>query len=107
MKNEKTRVSLLMYEDTDGNKNVNSAYATYEIAQAWMGALVAELLIDAGLANEDDEEKITKVRELLEAGKISEATSAFNDLRGDQVWIEEAEVGVEIPSPGQTVGYIQ
>jgi hypothetical protein len=101
------RVFMLMYEDTNAAKSVNSVYVTRALAEAWMGRLIEELLVDAGLANEDDSGKIAAISQLLEAGEVGAAASAFNDLQGDQVWIEDADVVMSMPAVGQAVGYIQ
>jgi hypothetical protein len=100
------QVFLLIYEDTDAAKSVNSAYSNREVAEAWLGRLVEELLGDALLANEEDAHKINAIREMLEAGQFGEAAQAFNALQGDQVWIEDAEVVEAMPTPGQSIAYL-
>ena len=98
-------ICLLMYEDTDGAKSVNSAYASMALAEAWQGRLIEELLADAGLDGDADD-RIPRIEELLKEGRFIEAASAFNALQKDQVWIEEVAVGVLMPEPGRTLGYI-
>jgi hypothetical protein len=99
-------VHMLMYEDTDGAKSVNSVYPSLQLAEAWEGHLIKELLVDAGLASEDDSDAIAEIEQMLEKGEIGAAASAFNNLQGDQVWIEDATVVMDMPSPGETIGYV-
>ena len=100
----KGQVFLLMYEDDDGAKSINSTHASMELAKAWAGKLLKELLADARLAGESEDE-IDAVVKLLEAGEFEEARQAYNAFDGDQVWIEDFEVSVEMPVPGASLGH--
>ena len=94
-----------MQEDGDGVKSVNSAYASMELAQAWAGKLLKELLADSRLAGESEDE-IKAIEKLLEEGLFEEARQAYNALDSDQVWIEDSTVSVQMPSPDATLGHI-
>jgi hypothetical protein len=99
------RVFLLLYEDTDGAKSINGAHASMELAEAWAGKLVKDLIVDTLLAGVD-EDVIKSIEKLLEAGEFEAARQAYNALDSDQVWIEDFEVSVQMPAPDATLSQI-
>jgi len=95
-----TPIYVLRHQDTLGNINSHGAYPTVELAEAWMGHLIHEMLKERLLADVT-EGKAGEINRLLAIGDFNEASEIFNDLqyalKMKTVWIEGVEFVAELP----------
>jgi viroplasmin and RNaseH domain-containing protein len=94
---------LLEHEDSIGGlSNTYKAYGSLEVAEAWMGKMIQEILKKRWIKGYESE-KVETIKVLLAEGNFNAARSIFNTLQMGRVWVAAVDLVVAPPMEDESL----